>query len=164
MADNLLFQAPFKLTQGGADTSVEVQVLTGLLPGVDLTAWGLVGAELQMSANTLKGLAAADCYFAVQVTKRSLSGSIVLLDYSDNDLVTQFQVANILTGAGTSAQAMPVSWWWDFPPGAICYAPALYLQLISAATGLTNVGWGRLFYVPQKLSQAEALAVVAARA
>lgn len=162
MAD-LLYTAPYAVTQGGADTSAEVTIQTGLLPGIDLSAWEMVVMEVQLSAALVKTWAVADAHLIVQATKRSLSGGYSTLAYADTDLITQFQIANILTGAGTSAQTLTTSWWFELPPGALLYSAAMYVQVMSAGTGAANSVHGRLLYRPMRLSQNEALAIVASR-
>lgn len=160
---DVLFTAPFVVTQGGADTSAEVTIATGLLPGIDLTAWELVMIELQMNAALVKTWAAADSHMTIQATKRSLAAGYATLNYSDTDLITQFQVASAAEGTPANQIFFPTSYWFELPPGALIYAPAMYIQCMSTATGATNSVWGRVMYRPFKLSQSEALAVVASR-
>lgn len=162
ISEDLLFQASFTITQGGADTSAEATLPTGLLPGVDLAAWELVGAEVQFTTG-LGAWAAADSFLSVQVTKRGLAGAITALTYADADLVTVASWVKMADGTPASALLVPASYWWDFPAGAIIYSTALYIQLISTATALTNTVFGRIFYRPVTLTQSEALAVIAAR-
>jgi hypothetical protein len=159
----LLYSQPFTLTQGGADTSGEVTMQTGLLPGIDLAAWELVGLEYHLSSVLVKTWAAADANLIVQLTKRSLAAGYSTLTYADNDLVTQHQWAAMLTGAGTSMQVFPTTYFIELPPGALIYAPAIYLQLMSVGTGAANSIHGRVLYTPRKLTTNEAFAIVASR-
>jgi len=51
----------------------------------------------------------------------------------------------------------------QMPPGVIIYSENLYMQIISAATGQTNIAWGRLLYQPITLKQSEAFTIIASR-
>ena len=162
MAD-LLYTAPFTVTQGGADTSAEVTIQTGLLPGIDLSAWELVMLELQISATLVKAWAAADAHAIIQLTKRSLSAGYSALTYADTDLIFQYQMAAIASGTAANLAVLPTTVFMELPPGALAYTTALYLQLMSAGTGQSNNVHGRILYTPRRLTQQEALAIVASR-
>lgn len=158
-----LYTAAFTLTQGGADTSGEVTIATGLLPGLDLSAWELVALEAHVSATLVKAWAAADAHVIVQVTKRSLSAGYSTLTYADTDLISQYQMAAIASGTAANLQVIPTSVFLEFAPGTLLYSTAIYLQLMSAGTGQSNNVHGRILYRPRKLTQNEALAIVASR-
>ncbi len=159
----MLFK-PFTCTQGGADTAVETTIATGLLPGVDLVAWALKGIEFNISPNLLKAWAAADSDFTLQCTKRSLSGSVVrVVTFADQDLIASWSLAHIASGTAANMQLLIATYVMPFSFEQLLYAENLYVQAISTGTGQTNVVWGRLFYETQRLTNAEALALVASR-
>jgi hypothetical protein len=159
-----MYQKPFTLTQGGADTAAETTIATGLLPGVDMSAWVLKAIQFTVSPNLVKAWAAADIDFTIQLTKRSLAGSIVrLVTFTDQDLLYSWNAAAILSGTAANLAVMETSRSIDFPVDTLVYAENLYMQIISASTGQTNIAWGRLLYDLKKLSNAEALTLVASR-
>jgi len=159
-----MYQKPFTLTQGGADTAAETTIATGLLPGVDMSAWVLKAIQFTVSPNLVKAWAAADIDFTIQLTKRSLASSIVrLVTFTDQDLLYTWNAAAILSGTAANLAVMETSRSIDFPVETLVYAENLYMQIISASTGQTNIAWGRLLYDLKKLSNAEALTLVASR-
>lgn len=158
-----LYIAPFTVTQGGADTSAEATIATGLLPGIDMTAWEAVQLEVHLSALLAKTWAASDANVIIQMTKRSLAAAYSTLTYADSDLLLQYQLAAMLTGAGTSMQVFPTSFFIELPPGVLIYTTAIYLQIMSVGTGAANNMHGRLLYTPRKLTTNEAFAIVASR-
>lgn len=159
-----MYQKAFTLTQGGADTAAETTVATGLLPGTDMLAWSLKYLEFTLKPDLVKAWAAADSELTIQLTKRSLTGSIAkLVTYTDQDLLFTWNMAIILSGTAANLWLQPTTFLVPFPVDTLVYAENLYLQIISAATGQTNVAWGRLLYDTKKLSAGEAMALIAAR-
>ncbi len=160
----MLFQKPFTLTQGGADTAAETTIATLIQPGITMGAWQLEALEVTVKPDLVKTWAAADADFTIQFTKRSLSGSIArLVTYTDIDLVCSFNLAVILSGTAANLWVQPTTWYITLPPGILIYSENIYGQIISTATGATNVAWGRLLYSTVDLSVKEALAIVASR-
>jgi hypothetical protein len=159
-----MYQKAFTLTQGGADTAAETTIATGLSPGVDMTAWMLKSIQFTISPNQVKLWAAADADFTIQMTKRSLAGSIVrLVTWTDQDLLYTWNAAAILSGTAANLLVVETSRIIEFPTDTLVYAENLYMQLISTGTGATNIAWGRLLYDLKKLSNSEALTLVASR-
>lgn len=155
---------PFTITQGGADNNAETTIETYIQPGITFSAWELMAVEFTISPNLMKSWANADSDFTLQITKRSLSGSISrIVTYSDTDLLASFSFAMAAQGTPGNWLLMPATHMINMPPGLIVYGENLYLQLISTATGQTNIVWGRIHYEPVTLTQAQALAVIASR-
>jgi len=164
MATSVKMQKPFTLTQGGADTSAETTLTTNIQPGITLDAWELDTVEVTVSPNLVKAWAAADADFTIQFTKRSLAGSISrIVTYTDTDLICSMNLAVILSGTAANLMIQPCTFFIQLPSGIIVYSEYIYGQIISTATGQTNVAWGRILYMPRKLSQSEAFAVIASR-
>lgn len=160
----MLMQKPFTLTQGGADSAVETTLNTTIQPGITLGAWQLRAVEFTIKPDLLKAWAAADADFTLQMTKRSLSGSIArIVTYSDQDLLMSLNQAVIASGTPANLAVQDATWYVNLPDGIVIYSEAIYLQLITTGTGQTNVVWGRLLYEAINLTQAEAFAIVASR-
>jgi len=160
----MMTQKAFTLTQGGADTAAETTIATNIQPGITFSAWELAMIELTIKPDLLKAWASADADFTVQLTKRSLSGAIArIVTYTDTDLIATWNLAVNLAGTAANLQIVPATYFIALPPGVIVYSENLYMQIISTATGQTNVAWGRIMYEPIKLSQAEAFAIIASR-
>lgn len=160
----MLMQKPFTVTQGGADTAAETTISTNIQPGITFIGWEVMGVEFTLKPDVVKAWAAVDADLTLQLTKRSLSGSISrLVTYTDTDLVMSFNLGVISSGTPANIVIMETSFYHELPPGVLIYSEYVYAQLISTSTGQTNVAWGRLIYQPKNLSQGEALAVVASR-
>jgi hypothetical protein len=160
----MIQQKAFTLTQGGADTAAETTIPTLIQPGITLGAWEIVGIELTLKPDLMKAWAAADADFTIQFTKRSLSGSIArIITYTDTDLIATFNLAVNLAGTAANLAVYETTWFLQMPPGLIVYSENMYGQIISAATGQTNVAWGRILYNPVTLTQSQAMAVIASR-
>lgn len=160
----MIFQKAFTVTQGGADTAAETTIPTLIQPGITLDAWLLRAIEFTLKPDLLKTWASADSDFTLQFTKRSLSASLVrLVTYSDTDLIASVNLAAILQGTAANYQLHPATWFINLPDGVLVYGENLYAQLISTGTGATNVVWGRVLYETKRLSQSEALSIVASR-
>ena len=160
----MITQKSFTLTQGGADTAAETTIATNIQPGITFGAWELLVMELTIKPDLLKAWASADADFTVQLTKRSLAGAIArLVTYSDTDLIATFNLAVNLAGTAANLQIMESTFFVQLPPGVIVYSENLYMQIISTATGQTNVAWGRLLYQPLTLKPAEAFSIIASR-
>ena len=154
----------FTVTQGGADTAAETTIPTLIQPGITYGAWLLKAVEVTISPNLLKAWAAADIDWTLQLTKRSLSASIVrLVTYSDTDLIASINIASIMSGTAATAQLVEATRVYVMPPGVIVYGENLYAQQISASTGQTNICWGRIMYEVVTLTAAQAMAVIASR-
>lgn len=157
-------QKPFTVTQGGADTAAETTIATNIQPGITFDAWALKTVEFTLKPDLVKAWASADSDITLQITKRSLSGSIArIVTYTDTDLILSMNMAAILQGTAANYAIYPVTWFVNLPDGILIYGENLYVQLISTGTGATNIAWGRILYMPQRLSQAEAIAIVASR-
>lgn len=157
-------QKPFTVTQGGADTAAETTIATYIQPGITFDAWELRAIEFTLKPDLMKAWASADSDFTLQLTKRSLSGAIArIITYTDTDLILSMNLAAILQGTAANYGIYPSTWFVNLPEGVIVYGENLYAQLISTGTGATNVVWGRILYMPKRLSQSEALAIVASR-
>jgi len=157
-----MFKA-FTCTQGGADTAAETTIATNLLPGTDLVAWRPEKVEFNIYPTLVKAWAASDSDFTLQITKRSLSGSIArIVTFTDQDLLFSWNLAIIASGTAANLWLQPTSFVVPWA-GDLIYAENVYAQIISTATGQTNILWGRIVYETEKLTQAQALALVAAR-
>jgi hypothetical protein len=164
MAGIQLFQKAFTVTQGGADTAAETTLATNIQPGITYGAWELSAIEFTISPNLLKAWSGADCDFTLQITKRSLAASIVrLVTYTDTDLIASMSLSGIATGTAANFIIQPATFFITLPPGVVIYSDSIYLQLISAGTGATNIAWGRILYDLITLTQSQAFAVVASR-
>lgn len=161
----MIQQKAFTLTQGGADTAAETTIPTLIQPGITFGAWELVGIEFTIKPDLLKAwVNNADQDFTIQFTKRSLSASVVrLVTYSDSDLVCTFNLAANLAGTAANLTIIETTFYQALPPGVIIYSENLYGQIISTATGQTNVAWGRIMYNPITLTAQQAMAVIASR-
>lgn len=160
----MITQKSFVLTQGGADTAAETTIATNIQPGITFGAWELLVMELTIKPDLLKAWASADADFTVQLTKRSLAGAIArLVTYADTDLIATFNLAVNLAGTAANLQILESTFFVQLPPGVIVYSENLYMQIISTATGQTNVAWGRLLYQPVTLKPAEAFSIIASR-
>lgn len=154
----------FTITQGGADTAAETTISTYIQPGITFDAWNLVALEYTISPNLMKTWASADSDFTIQLTKRSLAGSIErLVSYSDTDLIASLNLAAILQGTAANYNVYDATRVFVFPPETLVYGENLYIQCISTGTGATNIVWGRILYEPKKLTSAQAMAVIASR-
>lgn len=159
-----MLQKAFTITQGGADTAAETTIATNIQPGITFGAWELNAIEFTISPNLLKAWANADSDFTFQMTKRSLSGSIVrLVTYTDTDLIASYSLAMAAQGTPATWVITPATYLIQLPPGVIVYGENLYVQAISTATGQTNIVWGRLHYDSVTLTPAQAMAVIASR-
>lgn len=160
----MITQKSFVLTQGGADTAAETAIATNIQPGITFGAWELLVMELTIKPDLVKAWASADADFTVQLTKRSLAGAVArLVTYADTDLIATFNLAVNLAGTAANLQIMETTFFIQMPPGVIVYSENLYMQIISAATGQTNVAWGRLLYEPVTLKPSEAFSIIASR-
>jgi len=160
----MITQKAFTLTQGGADTAAETTIPTAIQPGITYGAWELLVMELTIKPDLVKAWASADSDFTVQLTKRSLAGSIArLVTYTDTDLIATFNLAVNLAGTAANLALYQTTFYVAMPPGVVIYSENLYMQIISAATGQTNVAWGRLLYEPITLKPNEAFAIIASR-
>ncbi len=160
----MITQKAFTLTQGGADTAAETTIATNIQPGITYGAWELVALELTIKPDLMKAWASADADFTVQLTKRSLSGSIVrLITYTDTDLIATFNLALNLAGTAANLAIYQTTFYIAMPPGVLVYSENLYMQIISTATGSTNIAWGRILYEPVTLKPAEAFTIIASR-
>lgn len=160
----MITQKAFTLTQGGADTAAETTIATNIQPGITYGAWELLMVELTIKPDLVKAWASADSDFTVQLTKRSLSGSIArLITYTDTDLLATFNLAVNLAGTAANLQVLETTYYITMPPGVIVYSENLYMQIISAATGQTNIAWGRILYQPITLKPNEAFSIIASR-
>lgn len=154
----------FTVTQGGADTSAETTIPTLIQPGITYGAWLLKAVEVTISPNLLKAWAAADIDWTFQLTKRSLSGSIVrMVTYTDTDLIASINIASVMSGTAATAQIVEATRVYVMPPGVIVYGENLYAQQISTGTGQTNICWGRILYETINLTPQQAMAVIASR-
>ena len=161
---NIVNTKSFTLTQGGADTAAETTIATNLLPGIDMSAWELLEVEFTLKPDIVKAWAAADSDLTIQFTKRSLSGSVArIITYTDTDLLFTWNVAIVLSGTAANIWIQPTTFNVKLPEGLIVYAENLYGQIISSATGQTNVAWGRILYRPIKLTASEAMLLIASR-
>lgn len=159
-----MIQKAFSVTQGGNDTAAETDIQTYIQPGITFGAWELMALEFTLSPNIVKAWANADSDLTVQLTKRSLSGAIArIVNFSDTDLIASYNLAMLAQGTPATWVIQPTTFFVNMPPGLIVYSEEIYIQLISTATGQTNVCWGRLHYEPVTLTQAQALAVIASR-
>lgn len=151
----------FDVTQGGADTAAEQTLSTPLAPGTDLGAWLVHSFEVHYDPTLVKSWS-ADADLSVQLTARSLSGSITRLDFDDGDLIARTDLALSLTTSGSfifnCRDIVEVN------PGSVVYDDEIFVQVISTGTGATNRAFGRLVYYSATLTQDEALAIVAVRA
>jgi hypothetical protein len=153
----------FTCTQGGADTAAETTIATGLVPGYDMVAWKPSMVEFTIYPTLVKAWAAADADFSLQMTKRSLAGSIArIVTFNDADLLLSWNLAVIASGTAANLWLQPTTFIVPWA-GDLIYAENLYAQIISTATGATNILWGRIKYDIQKLSNSEAVALLAAR-
>ena len=154
----------FTVTQGGADTAAETTIPTLIQPGITYGAWLLKAVEVTISPNLLKAWAAADIDWTFQLTKRSLSGSIVrMVTYTDTDLIASINIASVMSGTAATAQIVEATRVYVMPPGVIVYGENLYAQQISTGTGQTNICWGRILYETINLTPQQAMAVIASR-
>jgi hypothetical protein len=154
----------FTVTQGGADTAAETTIPTLIQPGITYGAWLIKAVEVTISPNLLKTWAAADLDWTLQLTKRSLAGSITrMVTYSDTDLIASINLASIMTGTAATAQLVDATRVYTMPPGVIVYGENLYAQQISTGTGATNIAWGRILYEVITLTASQAMAVIASR-
>ena len=160
----MILQKPFSVTQGGADTATETILATNIQPGVTFGAWRPSYIEFTIAPNLLKAWAAADADMTIQFTKRSLAGAIArIVTYTDTDLIASVSLAAIVSGTAANLTLADATHFVVLPPGLTIYSENIYVQVISAGTGQTNIVWGRILYELVTLSQAEALAVVASR-
>lgn len=159
-----IFQKPFTVTQGGADTAAETTLATNIQPGITFGAWELLAIEFNISPNLLKTWTGADMDFTIQFTKRSLASSIVrLVNYADTDLIESYSMSGLAVGTAASFITQPATFFVNLPPGILVYSDSVYVQLISTGSGATNVVWGRILYDLVTLTQQQAFAVVASR-
>lgn len=154
---------PFSATQSAADSNVETSMATNIQPGITLGAWSLIALEITFSPNLVKSWAAADADVTIQLTKRSISPVARLVSFADTDLLTSLNLAINAAGTPASLGIVTTTFFLELPPGIICYSETLYLQLISTATAVANVAWGRLLYEPVTLTQSEAFSIIASR-
>ena len=160
----MIQQKAFTLTQGGADTAAETTIPTLIQPGITFGAWELVGIELTIKPDLVKAwVNNADQDFTVQFTKRALSSIARIVTYTDTDLICTFNLAANLAGTAANISFMETTFYLTLPPGIIVYSENMYGQIISTATGQTNVAWGRILYNPVTLTAAQAMAVIASR-
>jgi len=154
----------FTITQGGADTAAETTIPTLIQPGITFDAWALRAIEFTISPNLMKAWASADSDFTIQLTKRSLASGIArIVTYTDTDLIASINLAAILQGTAANYEIYDATRFFVFPEGVLIYGENLYIQCISTGTGATNIVWGRILYEPQKLTAAQAMAVIASR-
>jgi hypothetical protein len=159
-----IFQKPFTVTQGGADTAAETTLATNIQPGITYGGWALNAVEFTIKPDLLKAWTGADCDFTLQFTKRSLAASISrIITYADTDLILSMNMSGIATGTAANFLIQQSTFFYTFPPGLIVYSDSVYVQCISTGTGATNVVWGRILYDLITLTQAQAFAVVASR-
>lgn len=157
-------QKAFTVTQGGADTAAETTIATSIQPGITFGAWELSVIEFNLKPDLVKAWAAVDADITLQLTKRSLSGSIArLVTYSDTDLIATWNMAINAGGTVAALNVIETTIFLTLPPGIIVYGENLYVQLISTATGQTNVAWGRILYNQITLTAAQAMSVIASR-
>jgi hypothetical protein len=158
----MIQQKAFTLTQGGADTAAETTIATLIQPGITFGAWELVGIEFTIKPDLLKAWADADSDLTIQFTKRSGCTARVIT-YTDTDLITSFNLAIIKSGTSANLWIQETTFYMTMPPGLIVYSENIYGQIISTATGQTNVAWGRILYNPVTLTASQAMAVIASR-
>ena len=160
----MILQKAFTLTQGGADTAAETTIATNIQPGITLDAWAVKAIEFTIKPDLMKAWANVDSDFTVQFTKRSLTGSIArIVTFTDTDLISSYSLAINAAGTPATLSIVPATFFLVMPADILVYSENLYAQIISTATGQTNVAWGRILYETRKLSQSEALSVVASR-
>jgi len=160
----MIQQKAFTVTQGGADTAAETTISTLIQPGITYGAWEIVGVEFTIKPDLLKAYASADSDVTLQLTKRSLSGSIArIVTYTDTDLIASWNMAINLAGTAANLSFLEATRYLALPPGLIVYSENIYVQVISTSTGQTNVVWGRILYNPVTLTQSQALSVIASR-
>lgn len=160
----MIQQKAFTLTQGGIDMAAETTIPTLIQPGITLGAWEIVGIEFTIKPDLVKSWAGVDSDFTVQFTKRSLAGSIArIITYTDTDLIATFNMAINAAGTVASFFLQETTFYLTMPPGLIVYSENMYGQIISTATGQTNVVWGRILYNPVTLTQAQAMVIIASR-
>lgn len=160
----MMLQKAFTVTQGGADTAAETTLATNIQPGVTFGAWRPRAIEINFPPNLVKAWAGADMDLTVQFTKRSLAGSIArLVSYTDTDLIASLNIAGIAVGTAANFAVVDTTYFLTLPEGLTIYSENIYAQLISNASGATNIVWGRILYDLVNLTQSEALAVVASR-
>lgn len=153
----------FAVTQSGADTGTETTIPTGIQPGVTLDAWELMSVEYTISPTLMKAWAGADMEFVLQMTKRSISPVARLTNYSDTDLIAQDSKVLIAVGTVACVVFADCTFLMKMSPGVIVYGENLYIQAISVGSGAANQVYGRITYELKKLTQAQALAVIASR-
>lgn len=159
----MIQQKAFTLTQGGADTAAETTIATSIQPGITLSAWEIVGIEFTIKPDLVKAwVNNADQDFTIQFTKRS-GCTTRIVTYTDTDLLATFNLAVNLAGTAANLSFIETTFYMTMPAGLIVYCENIYGQIISTGTTQTNVAWGRIMYNPVKLSQSEALAIVASR-
>lgn len=153
----------FAVTQAVADTATESAITTGIQPGISLDAWELVAVEYVISPTLMKTWSGADAEFVLQMTKRPINPVARLANYSDTDLIAQD--CHVLMAVGTVASMVvaKANIKMILAPGILIYSENLYIQAISVGTGVANQVYGRIIYDVKKLTQAQALAVVASR-
>lgn len=153
--------ATFTLTQGGADTAAQEAIPTFIIPGSSAFGWKLERVEVTLAPDTLAGMASADSAITIQLTKRSLAGSVTRIeDYADDDLLASINFSIVAAGAPATLGVIRSDVSYDFYDGRILYAPYLYVQLISDSTGLTLESFGRVHYTVTKLSTTQQLALL----
>lgn len=154
----------FAVTQGGNDAAAETTIPTGIQPGVTMDAWELRSVEYTISPTLMKAwVGSGDAEFVLQLTKRAISPIARLTNYSDTDLIAQDCKALLAVGTVASAFITDCTFLMKMSPGIIVYGENLYIQVISAGSGAANQVYGRITYELKKLTQAQALAVVASR-
>jgi hypothetical protein len=159
----MIQQKAFTLTQGGADTAAETTIPTLIQPGITYGAWEIVGIEFTIKPDLVKAwVNNADQDFTIQFTKRS-GCTTRIVTYTDTDLISTFNLAVNLAGTAANLQVIETTFYQSMPPGLIVYSENIYGQIISTATGQTNVAWGRILYNPVTLTAAQAMAVIASR-
>ena len=165
MATNGVQFKAFRVVQGGADTAAETEILTGILPGVDFSAWRVLAYEFNLPPDVVKSWAAADSDLTVQITKRSLTGAIARIEtYADQDLVTSFNMAMVAQGTSANWREVITTFLVELPVPLLLYSDSLFVQLISTATGQTNEVWGRVIYEVATITKDTAFAILASRA
>lgn len=151
MSANIARYRNITLTQGGADAFVQSEEITGIDPTTG-RAWQLERLELHIpQATALQGVSAD---FSI-TTSLSRDTKTAVAEVNDNDCLATMSLFGALTTSGQIVIASPLI--YTFQPGVLVVEPELFMQLDSAATGLTLTAYARLYYSEVKLSEVDIL-------
>ena len=145
---------PFTLTQGANDAFVQAAISTALF-GQTKTCYRLASIEFEfplLSAN------AGDLQFAL--TRKSYAAFPVNM-LLEKSAIYYTRRRSSFTTSGLVMEELVLTKTWSDDDAPILVEDPLYVQYDSANTGATNIGYGRLGYWIDTISEVDRLQLVA---